>query len=740
MRLNTFRMMTSAFGLAGTVAFAPAPAFAQDKAGASNNDSEIVVTAQRREEASVDVPITVNTLGSEQLKSANVTELADIAKVTPAVRFDFAGAFFQPTIRGVGTAVASAGAIGNVGIYVDGFYLPNPLAADFQLMKLRNIQVLKGPQGTLFGRNTTGGAILVQTADPSTKTAGEAKVSYGRYNDARAQAYATFGLSDKIAMDVEGLYSRGDGWQRNISNNKRVGDYENWSARVGLKAELSDSVSVLLRYQHGHTDDPSPLLIASYTESVPSSSLLPFTIATGAPFAGPGQFTFNRNEIASGSTPSEQEYLRSNTNVIQGTIKADLGFADLTSYTQYRKEDIDSSISLSYSAVPPQLGLPNDNATFSQELLLTSKPGSKLQWTTGLFYFQNRDTYLVYFDYLPSFGITSRCCEFGSSATSKSLAAFLDVTYEVSPKLFITAGARYSHDWDSNVYSTPAFGVRTDATQANYDSVKQNHVTPRFVIRYKPTDQSSIYASYTKGYKGAMLDLGAGVPILVQPETIDAYEAGFKYDTHMLSFEAAGFYYNYKNLQVSLYENALAHIRNAASSEIYGLDGQMRYTVSDHFQVNLGAAWVHARYKDFPNAPIYVPCYSNGSCASGTAFPVIGQALTNVTMQRTPEFTGNIGARYKTEVSGGNLQLSGNLSYSSKLFFGPSGIQFPQKAYEVLSLRAQWTDPSDRYSIAVYGDNVTNSRYLTQVQYGNSGIGANWSKPVTYGVELGVKF
>ena len=166
----------------------------------------------------------------------------------------------------------------------------------------------------------------------------------------------------------------------------------------------------------------------------------------------------------------------------------------------------------------------------------------------------------------------------------------------------------------------------------------------------------------------------------------------------------------------------------------------MRYTVSDHFQVNLGAAWVHARYKDFPNAPIYVPCYSNGSCASGTAFPVIGQALTNVTMQRTPEFTGNIGARYKTEVSGGNLQLSGNLSYSSKLFFGPSGIQFPQKAYEVLSLRAQWTDPSDRYSIAVYGDNVTNSRYLTQVQYGNSGIGANWSKPVTYGVELGVKF
>lgn len=109
-------------------------------------------------------------------------------------------------------------------------------------------------------------------------------------------------------------------------------------------------------------------------------------------------------------------------------------------------------------------------------------------------------------------------------------------------------------------------------------------------------------------------------------------------------------------------------------------------------------------------------------------------------MQRAPELTGNLGATYRADVGGGQLAVSGNLAYTSKFFFGPSGIQFPQKGYEVLSLRAQWEDPSETFMLAVFGDNVTNSRYRSGVQYGNNGIGANWNKPATYGVEFGVKF
>ncbi len=759
MKLSTVSGMVSTLALVSALAASPAMAQAQDGA-ATRSDDEIIVTAQRRDEKSLDVPVTVTSLSASALETANVNDLSDIAKITPGLRFDFASGYSQPTIRGVGTAVVSSGAVGNVGIYIDGFYSPNPIVSDLQLLKVRSIQVLKGPQGTLFGRNTTGGAILVQSADPSTEAEGEVKVSYGRYNEARAQAYATFGLSEKVAMDVEGMYSRGDGFTTNISTNKRVGDYENWSTRVGLKAELSDSISVLLRYQHNSIDDPTSALISGYRDTEPTPGQVyinpvtgvrtPFTISQGAPFfATPGQITYNPDQVAWGSQPSDQQFFRSNSDIFQATIKADLGFADLTSYTQYRKEDADSRIEGDYSGAEIfDIGLPNDNMTFTQELLFTSKPGTPLQWTAGLFYVKNRDTYRVFFDFFPALGVFSRSFEFGSSSTSQSLAAYADLTYEVSPKFFITAGARYAHDSQSKVYSQAAFAGRNTATQANLDTVKGDRVTPRVVLRYKPTEEMSVYASYSKGYKAAFLDLGGGVTTrTVKPEKIDAYEVGLKFDNRQITFEAAGFYYDYKDLQVSLYQSGQALIVNAASAKIYGLDAQVRFNVSEAFSLNAGANIIHARYKDFKNAPIYTPCLIQqipadvGACASlGQSFPIIGQQLNDVTMQRAPSFTGNIGARYRADLAGGELQLSGNLYYSSKFFFGPSGIQFPQKGYEVLSLRAQWTDSNDRFMVAVYGDNITNSRYKTGVQYGNNGIGANWSKPVTYGVEVGVKF
>ena len=765
MTTRSFLTTVSLFGLAASAFAMPAIAFAQDAAASEDPSSgEIVVTAQRRAERSVDVPITVATLSEEALTTANVRELADISDITPGLRFDNAGAFVQPTIRGIGTAVTTSGGGGNVGIYVDGFYSPNPLATNMQLLNVQSIQVLKGPQGTLFGRNTTGGAILIQSKDPSTETSGQVKLSYGRFNEFRGQAYATTGLGENLALDVEGLYSRGDGWQRDISNGlRRVGDYENWSVRVGLKADLSDNVSAMIRYQHAESDDPRALLAASYFNPNPVG---PDTITSGVPlFAGPGQFTFNPDLVASGTDP---EFYRSKSDAIQGTIKADLGFANLTSYTQWRKETVNVSQELDYSGADVfQLGLPNFNETFSQELLLTSRPGPKLQWTAGLFYFQNRDTYETYVDNLPAFtGVlptwnfnNNRSRQGGSSTLTKSYAAFADLTYELSPQWFITAGLRYAHDvvtdayYNGNIFNvfTVADPARSVPTNRFYVTpISSDTFTPRAVIRYKPNDRSSIYASYTRGYKAAVIDVGGScqnAPAFscndVRPETIDAFEIGYKYDDRALSVELSGFYYNYKNLQISYFLSGQASIINAAKARIYGLDGQIRYRVSDSFEISAGAAWTHARYVEFIGAPIYRNCTAPGvgPCGPLDSFYVdTGTTLRNTTMQRAPEFTGNIAARYKADLGGGKLVLSGNLFYSSTVYAGPSGVQFPQKGYETLALRAEWTDPSDRFTIGLWGDNVTNSRYRTQVQYANNGIGANWSKPTTFGVDLGAKF
>ena len=629
------------------------------------------------------------------------------------------------------------------------------------MISVNSIQVLKGPQGTLFGRNTTGGAILVQTREPdTTENSVEAVASYGRFSERELQEYFNLAISDRVAVSVEGQYRAGDGWQTDISSGRRVGDYKNWSTRVSLKAELSDNVEVLLRYKHGDVDDPTPLLTASFVSD---------DFGLGAPFGGvPGTFTTNPNEIASGSVP---EFFRSNSDILQGTISVDLGFADLTSYTQYRNEKVNASNELDYSGLDIfQLGLPNNNETWSQELLLNSKPGGALQWTAGLFYFENTDQYLTFIDSAGS-NPNQRVRLGGSGTTVRSYAAFVDATYEITPQLFVTAGVRYAYDKvDDSYFNTrflapnfvltdgtvvPAPGGRVyldDFDPGAVDFANDGRITPRFVVRYKPTSEASIYASYTQGYKAAIIDVGGSCqnsPYIcnrVRPEEVDAYEIGAKYDANGLSLELAGFYYDYKDLQVSLFEAGTATILNAAQSEIYGLEGQLRYRITPEFQITTGASYVHARYKDFDNAPIYTPCSSldaatQASCAAGgISFLIVGQDLNNVTMQRTPEFTGFVGARYETELAGGTIALSGNLFYSSEFFFGPSGVQFKENGYETLSLRAQWTDPSDRYSIALWGDNVTDSRYLTQVQYSNFGIGSNWSKPVTYGIEVGFKF
>lgn len=707
------------------------------QSGATGSYGEIVVTAQRRAERSVDVPITVTSLGSEQLATANARDLIDIYRVTPSLRFDTAAGFVQPTIRGIGTAVVTSGGGSNVGIYVDGFYSPNPLAANTQLMNVDSVQVLKGPQGTLFGRNTTGGAILIQTAEPSEEFGGRFKGTIGRFDDISSQAYVTGAIAPGVAFDLEGLYRYGVGFQTNIiDGDDHVSQYNSYSIRAGLKLNIGETGSLLLRYMRVDIDDPRPVNAASYVDPV---------LGLGAPvFAPPGTYTTRPNEVAK----DRPGIFKSKSDTFQATLTFDLGFADLTSYTQYRTEKVNQSQDLDSSGIPLfQIGIPVKDKTVSQELLLNSHAGGALQWTAGLFYFSNKDTYRTFLDTGGVFRDPDGPTRLGgSSTTTNSYAAFVDATYEITPKLFVTAGARYAHDsvTDANFVVGPATSQIPGLVQTfEVPNIKRDKVTPRIVLRYKPTEQSSIYASYTQGYKAAVIDVGGSCqnpPAYacnnVAPEQVNAYEIGGKFGNGAVTLETAGFYYDYKNLQVSSYlADGRANITNAATSEIYGLEASARVRIGGRFELNGGVSWTHARYKRFDNAPVYV----RGSGIYAFVIPS-GTTLNNVTMQRTPEFTGNLGASYRAPLADGELMVSGNLYYTSKFHFGPSGIQFPQKGYEVASARVQWTDPSDAFTLAVWGDNLTNKRYLTSVQYNSFGLGANWSAPVTYGLELGFKF
>jgi iron complex outermembrane receptor protein len=750
-------------------------AYAQDEAQTDTGGGEIVVTAQRRQELSRDVPISVTSLSSEQLSTANVSQLSDTARLTPGLRFDSQGPAVQPTIRGVGTAITTSGGGPNVGIYVDGFFQANTYLSDFDLLNVQSIQVLKGPQGTLFGRNTTGGAIIVSTSEPSTETSAQAVVRYGRFNSVKAQGYATFGISDRVALDIQGSYRRGDGYFTDVAtDDDNVGRYENWAVRVGLKADLTDDVSLLLRWNHAETDDPTTQLVNAYVDksgkagffdklSPVGQGVYGRSSSQGLPlvyyYAPAGTYATKPGDVLLNAPQS----FRTNSDSLQATIKADLGSVELTSYSQYRKDLSPYFGDLDATTLPQfNIFVGVNDETWSQEFIVNSKAGSPLQWTAGLNYFQIKDTWTIG----ASFGAAPFAPFGGSSTNTKSYAGFVDATYEVSPKFFVTLGGRYSHDEVADGYfvanfTTPLTGYTGPEGQnvsftgqpgdrVSVPTLKNDSFTPRAVVRYKPSEESSVYASFTRGYKAGILNVGGYSQQPVKPEKINAFEVGYKYETRAFQADFAGFYYDYKNLQVSSYQDGAAQIRNAASSEIYGAEAQVRYKASEAFTVYGGAAWTHARYKSFTNAPYYSYCDPVAASAIACTPPALGgigagglvQTSTDASgfkMQRAPEFTGNIGASYGLDLVGGRLMLSGNVYYTSSFYFDPEQ-QFKQNAYELLSLRAEWTDPSERYKVAIFGDNVTNKRYQTQVLFNTLGTGAVWNSPVTYGIELGAKF
>ncbi len=776
MRCHNLYLHASVVPILATFALA-GPAMAQEvpEAGASDQgavepDTNIItVTAQRRSEQSVDVPITITTLDSEALATANVVSLSDTVKLTPALRFDSQGPAVQPTIRGVGTAITTSGGGPNVGIYVDGFFQANTYVNDFQLTNVESIQVLKGPQGTLFGRNTTGGAILVSTAEPSFTPGAEFSLGYSRFNTVRGQAYVTAPIADVVAFDLEGIYEQSDGFQTDtLTGNAKIGKSDSWTVRAGILVEPSSDWSILFRYIHSKSSDPMSQLVNAYVDergdadffgqvSAAGQAIYGQSSSQGLPlvyfYAPDGTFTTAPGQIALNDPLSFQ----TESDIVQMTVQADLGFAELTSYSQYRADKTPYFGDLDVTTLPFfQINVPVDDETVSQELLLNSKPGGRLQWTAGINYFRIRDTW----DVNASFG--TPFFDFGgSSTTTTSYAAFVDATYEVIDHLFLTAGARYSSDNVSDAYFTinPAItsytgpdgnpvplGNFVPGDQVPVDDLENNSLTPRFVIRYETTDDSSVYASYTRGYKAGILNVGGLSQQPVEPEEIDAFEVGFKFDNGTISFDTAGFYYDYANLQVSSFQNGAAQIRNAASAEIYGIEAQTRFRPTSNFTIYGGAAWTKAQYKSFENAPFYSYCdpvatsgtMACGAIGAGSLTQTIVDA-SGFTMQRAPEFTANLGASYGVDVAAGRLTLSGNVYHTSEVFFDPSE-QFRQGSYQLVSLRAEWLDPSETFSVAAYADNVTGERYLTQVLFNTLGIGSVWSAPVTYGVEVGVSF
>lgn len=689
------------------------PAAAQESSSVEASSTEIVVTAQRREEKLRDVPIAISAATAETLAKAGIANAADLGRVVPGLNFAVQGAFANPTIRGIGTSVTQAGADANVAIYVDGVYQPNQTANLFEFNNIERVEVLKGPQGTLFGRNATGGAIRVITSDPDQDARGRVSAGYGRFNEVQLNAFVNVPLSPTASFNVAALYHRDDGFVRNVTTGNKIARQDSKGFRAKLKLEASDRLSFIIGGSYSDTFNNQPFSnnpVDGNNVARQSGVVFP----TG----------FYQSSVTFDPT------IRTKHTTVSLTGKLELDSGTITSISAYQWikpflfADIDGS-----SRFTSHASLAYDEKNFTQELNFASSFDGPFNFVAGAFYYHD-DTPLL----LTSMSPTSTI-RIGTRSRREAISGYAEFTYDIAERLHLTGGIRYSTE-DLHAVSTLNGNKLLDKTK------RDNAWTPRAVIRYELDDYSNIYGSYSRGFKSGAYNMTSFSPVPVDPEYVDAFEIGYKRAEGGFSINTSAFYYKYKDIQVQIQQNlngvVSVKLLNAADAEIYGFDLEGSVPVTDAFRLSGGVAYTHARYQSFPGAIITVPIVNAQGVPIGGNTQIAGDA-SGKDMIRAPDWAANLTAAYKTEVMGGELDMSMTGSYSSGFYWDPANT-IKEAPYFLLSAKASWLSPEKTYKLSVWGQNLTDKKYRIYVNNTTTGNSGSPGRPLTFGGSIEVFF
>lgn len=729
------------------LSIAASPAWAQTDPEATEaiDESEIIVTAQRRAERLEDVPVSIVALTGDGLEKTGVQRLSDLGQVAPGVQINRGGSFTQPAIRGITTLTLGYGFENNVAVYVDGFYQPDMVTINSDLANLANVQVLKGPQGALYGRNAMAGAIVIETLAPSQEPIGKAQISYGRFNDIRAQAYASVPLGSDLAISLAGSYRQNNGYIRDIDTGENTAPLKNASFRAKLRYAPSDAFNITLGYNHGFVEDARGTTYTINARANPG-----FGVPPSPPRA-------SARDTSSLTIPADASAW---ADEVTAKVAIETGIGTLTSYTGYAHRLSHSTFD--FDASRPIISQSFDDSinerTFQQTLDYTINAIDNLDLIIGGFYYHDRlDHGKGGANTVTAAGISRTSFIFlGSDA----YAVYADATYKFSDSLFLTGSLRYSSEKRHiNFYEVdgPAPGVVTVAAPVSKDA-RFKSTTPRIVLRYELAPRTSVYASWAKGFRAGVFNnvvqTNAALVFPVRPEKLTAHEVGFKTASSAFRFDIAAYYYDFRDLQVGLTGlvpggvTPVQTLSNAKKAESYGVDGQFTWTPMDRLSLRAGAAYTHARYTDFNNA------VGTGLNAV-TGLNVGGQTQNwnGQQMARAPSFTANAGFTFEQELAGGTLAMSGNVNYTSSYVVanaslygptGPAGLQnkqrYRQGAYAIANAQINWTDPSDHVTVGLFADNLTNTRYNFVLSGSAFGDYSQGNEPATYGIRAGFKF
>lgn len=691
----------------------PALAFAQSAAPAASAEQvmieEIVVTAERREASLQRTPLAVTAISGDTLATAAIKDVQDLAPSAPGLSYNRVSNFAQLNIRGIGLEQINLGGEPGVAFHIDGVYLARPFVGDAIFADLARVEVLRGPQGTLYGRNATGGSLNLISVEPQREFQARVGASYGNYDRVRAEAMLNAPLTETgtVRARISGVLDQRDGYLRNLTNGERIDDARARSIRGQLAFDVGERGELLLAADHARDGGTGPVF-------QPGS--LPGTAAAFGGRLDPDP----RKLYADG--PFDQTV---KSTGVSARLKYEFDAVNLTSLSAYR----DSSFVLNSDLDGTDFFLINQSLResgeqFSQEVQLASAGEGAFQWLLGAYYF-HEDGALNYAFPVPLFGTTIR---FVANQKTEAYALFGQASYQITDALKFTVGLRWSHDKKKGDTLRDLFAVSTVQVKDSWSAV-----TPRFVLDYQVSDSTLVYASVSRGFKAGGLNTASLQTEAYDPEFIWNYEIGLKtrgLDGRM-QLNLAAFHYDYSDLQVSQFAVGQTFIENAASARGNGLEAEFILIPVDGLTVTASAAWLDAQFKDYQSADSFRP-----------GLGVLD--LSGNQLPRAPKFTASVAADYEVPLPGGSsLLLRGEYSHRDSVYFTPFNTDFARGGgLEQVNARIGWRSADERWQIGLFGRNLTDN--LTEQTITVSGINGGtivlFGPPRTYGADIRFSF
>lgn len=655
----------------------------------------------------------ITVFSADQLDASLVNNVKDLVSFTPNLNVGQATASAQIYIRGIGSNNVFNGSDPDVTVQSDGVYIARAFGQFADFVDIERIEVLRGPQGTLYGRNAVGGVINIISKKPSEDFEAKAQLTGGSDQLAQAQAYVSGPLvSNVLQGSLAANYMSHDGYVDNVvAGGKDVGNADRRGVRGQLRFLPTSRIEAITRFDWNEAEER----MDAYSHLLARTAFAPLANSTIGDYSK-----------AALDTPQDMD-----TRIwgVSEDIKVDFNDAlTLQSITAYRRSEYAVHVDTDSTEFPVIYGYQTDlSRQFSQEFNLGIHLG-RLDAVAGAYYFDEHETSVIQNTTPPSIATALGSATVTTAlpdSNVRSAALYTQGTYHLTDALGLTLGVRYTEDRkeiDQNIRRIPYDPTRPSIVfEAGPPAKTYESWTPKFAIEYQVAPDLFVYGSATKGYKSGGTNFAATnlLALTFNPEELWSYEGGFKSDwlDHRVRVNLTGFYYDYQDLQVqSLIAPGVVSIGNAATATVRGLELETVFRPLTGLTMTLNYAWLDSEYDSFPNAAVpsqlrpYVSTSPRYTAATGT-FNASGNRLT-----AAPESSVSASVQYEHPISTGSVFVRGEYYWQDRAYYDPSNVLImSQDAYDLVNLSLGYENTQGNWSARVIAKNVADTQYLITV-------------------------